>query len=403
MPDSNRFRPRTRLVHAGTLRSEFGEISESLFLTQSYLYPAAEAAEHRVSDAESSGYVYSRFANPTVDMFCNRLAAYEGAEAACAFASGMAAVTASIMCHVSAGDHVVASQGLFGSCRYVIADLLPRYGVKSTFVDGTDRSAWSRAMRPETCVCFLETPANPTLEVIDIRAVADIGHPAGATVIVDNALASPTCQHPLESGADLVVYSATKHIDGHGRCLGGAVLGSKEIVEDRVLPFLRHTGATLSPFNAWTFLKSLETLELRCHAQAINAARLADVFAGHAPFVRVIYPGREDHPQHQIASRQMINGGTLFTIEFRDGKTAAFRFLNALQLILLSNNLGDVKSLATHPATTTHQRLGPELRKRLGISDGLVRISCGVEDPEDLEEDVRQALEVAASGAGDPA
>lgn len=390
-------RPRTRLAHAGSRRSEFGEASESLFLTQSFLYPDAETAERYFTDSDETHYVYSRFANPNLDMFCDRLRTYEGAPAARATASGMAAVTAALLCQLEAGDHVVASRVLFGSCQYVIEELLPRFGIGATLIDGTDPDVWTVATRPNTRVYFLETPANPTLEIIDIAHVAEIARKHGVRLVVDNALASPVCQQPLSQGADIVVYSATKHIDGQGRCLGGAVLGDKGFIGDELTPFLRHTGAALSPFNAWTFVKSLETLELRVQAQAETALILADAAAGRGGSVRVRYPGQRAHPQHEIAARQMRGGGTLLTLEFAEGKSAAFRFLNALRVIRISNNFGDAKSVATHPATTTHSRFPAERRKALGITDGLVRLSAGLEDSSDLVDDVSRALDAAGA------
>ena len=395
MPRIPEWNPRTRLVHAGTQRSDFGELSEGLFLTQAYLYPSAEVAEARSSDNEAEGYVYSRFGNPTVSMFQDRLAAYEEAESACAFATGMAAVTAALLCSLKAGDHVVASRVLFGSCRWVVNELLPRFGIDATLVDGRSVDAWRDAMRGETRILFTETPANPNLELVDIEAVAAIAHDANALFIVDNALASPVCQRPLALGADVSVYSATKHIDGQGRCLGGAVLGSREFIDGPLLTLLRNTGGTLSPFNAWTFLKSLETLELRVQAQCATTTFLAERLDGHAEMVRCLHPGLPTHPQHTLAVRQMRHGGSLISLELKGGKAAAFQFLNALKIVKICNNLGDAKSLATHPATTTHGRLPAAVRAELDIPDGMVRISCGLEDPDDLLDDIRNALSAA--------
>ena len=396
MPPAFHHRPRTRLVHAGTMRSPFGEASEALFITQGYVYPNAEAAERLFdSEIDEDGYTYSRYSNPTVDMFINRLAAYEEAEAGRGFASGMAAVTAALLCQLETGDHVVAGRSLFGSCRYVLETLLPKYGIQTTLVDGTDIAAWQAAIQPQTKVFFAETPANPTLEIIDLAAVAALAHANGAFFVVDNALASPVIQKPLALGADAVVYSTTKHIDGHGRCLGGAFLGGHAFVHDILTPFFCHTGSSMSPFNAWNFLKSLETLELRCLAQASTAARIAEELTGQAGLLRLLYPGLPGHPGHEIAARQMKNGGTVLSLDFRGEKKAAFAFLNALKIILISNNLGDSRSLATHPATTTHVRLPAELRAELGITEGLVRISCGLEDPEDILGDILQACEKA--------
>jgi O-succinylhomoserine sulfhydrylase len=386
------YRPETRLVQSGTLRSPFGETSEALFLTQGYVYENAAQAEARFK-GEDPGYQYSRFANPTIDMFERRMAAFEGAEAARATATGMAAVTLSLVGQLKAGDHVVASKAMFGSCRYVIEDYLPRFGVASTLVDGCDLGSWRNAVRPNTKTFFLESPTNPALEVIDIAEVAKIAHAAGATLVVDNVFATPLFQSPLALGADCVVYSATKHIDGQGRCLGGIVLASQKFIMDNVHTLLRQTGPSISPFNAWVLLKGLETLAVRVRQQTASATALADTIAGHAKITRLIYPGRPDHPQAAIVKKQMRGGSTLVAFEIDGGKKAAFRFQDALRLIRISNNLGDAKSLITHPATTTHQRLKPEQRAELGISDGLVRVSVGLEHPDDIMEDVLGALE----------
>ncbi|HEX2554409.1 MAG TPA: O-succinylhomoserine sulfhydrylase [Microvirga sp.] len=384
----------TRLVHEGSIRSEFGETSETLYLTQGFLYPSAESAEARFLNQEP-GYSYSRFSNPTVTMFEERMAGLEGAEAARATATGMAAVTAAMMGQVRAGDHVVAARGLFGSCRWVVEDLLPRFGVGCTLVDGTDLDAWRRAVLPETKAFLLESPANPTLEVIDIRAVADIAHEAGATLTVDNVFATPLYQRPLRLGADCVVYSATKHIDGQGRCLGGVILGSQAFIEEKIQQFLRMTGPTLSPFNAWVLLKGLETLSLRVERQTRTAGYLADALHDHPKLARLTYPGRPDHPQAALIARQMLGPSTMVALDLRGGKEAAFAFMNALRLVRISNNLGDAKSLVTHPATTTHQRFSPEIRAEMGISEGLVRLSVGLEHPDDLLRDLTQALDRA--------
>ena len=381
----------TRLVHEGTLRSEFGETSEALFLTQGHVYASAEECEARFK-GESPGFLYARFSNPTVTMFEQRIASFEGAETARATATGMAAVTAALMGLLQAGDHIVAARALFGSCRYVVAELLPRFGVVSTLVDGTDLDAWRGAVRPETKVFFLESPANPTLEVIDIAAVAQIAREVGAKLVVDNVFSSPLWQKPLELGADCVVYSATKHIDGQGRCLGGVILASEEFIQTHIHTFLRQTGPALSPFNAWVLLKSLETLPLRVEKQTRNAGEVADALAGHAKITRLIYPGRADHPQADIVRKQMRGGSNLIALEIAGGKGGAFRLQNALRLIKISNNLGDAKSLITHPATTTHQRFTPEERAEMGVSDGLLRLSVGIEHPDDLIADLRQAL-----------
>lgn len=382
----------TRLVHEGMLRSEFGETSEALFLTQGHVYASAEECEARFK-GESPGFLYARFSNPTVTMFEQRIASFEGAEAARATATGMAAVTAALMGLLQAGDHIVSAQALFGSCRYVVAELLPRFGVASTLVDGTNLNAWREAVRPETKVFFLESPANPTLEVIDIAAVAQMAREVGAKLVVDNVFSSPLWQKPLELGADCVVYSATKHIDGQGRCLGGVILGSEEFIQAHVHTLLRQTGPSMSPFNAWVLLKSLETLPLRVERQTRTAAIVADALAGHSKIGRLIYPGRADHPQAAVIARQMKGGSTLIALEIKEDKAGAFRFLNALKLIRISNNLGDAKSLITHPATTTHQRFTPEERAEMGVSEGLVRLSLGLEHPGDLIDDLRQALD----------
>ncbi|ESR25605.1 O-succinylhomoserine sulfhydrylase [Lutibaculum baratangense] len=387
----------TDLVHGGTLRSQFGETSEALFLNSGFVYDTAEAAEARFK-GEAPGYVYSRYANPTVSMLEERMCRIEGAEAARATASGMAAVHAALMCQLRAGDHLVASRALFGSCLYIVEDLLPRFGVATTIVDGSDLEAWRDAVRPETKVFFLETPTNPTLEVLDLKSICDIAREAGARVTVDNVFATPLGQRPLELGASVVVYSATKHIDGQGRCLGGIILGSEEFVTTELKDFYRHTGPSMSPFNAWVLLKGLETLPLRVERQVSTAARLAERLAGQPGVRRLVYPGRPDHPQHELAKRQMRNGGPMIGIEIEGGKEAAFRFANALRVIKISNNLGDAKSLITHPATTTHQRLTPEARGQLGIGDGLLRVSVGLEDPDDLERDLRRGL-MALKGA----
>jgi len=384
-------RPATQLVHGGTARSPFGETSEALFLTQGFVYAGAEAAEARFN-GEDPGFVYSRYANPTVQMFEDRIKMLEGAEAARGTASGMAAVNLALMASVRAGDHVVAAKALFGSCRYICETLLPRFGVESTLVDGTDLDQWQQAIRPNTKALFLESPTNPTLEVIDIAAVAQIAHSVGARLIVDNVFATPMYQAPLSLGADVVIYSATKHIDGQGRCLGGVVLSGEDWITEDVMPFVKHTGPHMSPFNAWVLLKGLETLPLRVERQSSSAARIADFLAGQEKVSRLIYPGRDDHPQAEIAKRQMTGGSTMLALEIHGGKEAAFRFTNALEVIRISNNLGDAKSLITHPATTTHQSIGEEARAELGISDGILRLSVGLEDREDLLEDVSEAL-----------
>jgi len=385
------WRPATRLVHEGTLRSQFGETSEAIFLNSGYVYDSAEQAERRFKGDEE-GFVYSRYSNPTVAMFETRMCALEGAKAARGTASGMAAVTASLFCFLKAGDHVVSARALFGSCRYIVEDLLPRFGVETTLIDGRDLSAWEAAMRPNTRAVFFETPTNPVLELVDIEAVAKIAHKAGALVVVDNVFATPMLQRPMPLGADIVVYSATKHIDGQGRCLGGVVLGTKDFIEDKLHTYLKQTGPSLSPFNAWVLLKGLETLPLRVERHCASAAAIADFLSERKDVARVFYPGRADHPQAALAKRQMAGGGPIVAFEVRGGKRDAFRFMNAIKIFKISNNLGDAKSLVTHPATTTHQRLTPEQRAELGIFDRSIRLSIGLEDVDDLAADLDQAL-----------
>jgi O-succinylhomoserine sulfhydrylase len=389
--ETRHLRPATRLVHGGTMRSQFGETSEALFLTQGYVYETMEQAEARFK-GEVPGFLYSRFSNPTVAMFERRMAELEGAEAARATASGMAAVTASVMGQVKAGDHIVAAKALFGSCRYVVEDLMPRFGVACTLVDGTDLAQWKAAMRPNTKMLFLESPTNPQLDIIDIAAVAKIAHEGGALLTVDNVFATPLLQSPLELGADCVVYSATKHVDGQGRCLGGIILASEQFIQEKIHNLLRQTGPALSPFNAWVLLKSLETLPVRVNQQMQSARRLADFLAGKPGVLRVLYPTRTDHPQYELAQKQMRGGGTVFSFELAN-KQAAFRFANALKIVKISNNLGDAKSIITHPATTTHQRLSLEARLDMGIPEGLLRFSVGLEDVEDLIDDVSRGLD----------
>ena len=388
--------PETLLIHGGTLRSGFGELSEAMFVTQSYVYESAEQAEERFKS--EAGFIYSRYANPTVAMFEERLRLLEGAEAARATATGMAAVTAALLCFLKAGDHLVAARALFGSCRYVVEELCPRFGIASTLVDGRDLQAWAGAMRPNTKAVFFETPANPTLDLVDIAAVSKLAHRAGARVVVDNVFATPILQKPLQLGADVVVYSATKHIDGQGRCLGGIVLGSAAYVKEHLHNFLKHTGPSLSPFNAWVLLKGLETLPLRVRAQCASAAKIADHLAGQPGVRRTLFCGRPDHPQAALAKEQMSGFGQVVTFDVEGGKAAAFRFLNALRLVKISNNLGDAKSIITHPATTTHQRLKPQARAELGIAEGTLRLSVGLEATADLTADIDRGL--AASKIG---
>ena len=390
---SKTWRPATQLVHSGTLRSHFGETSEAIYLTQGFVYDTSEAAEARFK-GETDGFIYARYGSPTNDMFEKRMCALEGAEDARATASGMAAVTAAILCQLKAGDHIVAARALFGSCRWVVETLAPKYGIECTLVDGRFVENWEKAIRPTTKVFFLESPTNPTLEVVDIAAVAKLANQIGAKVVVDNVFATPLFQKPLELGAHIVVYSATKHIDGQGRSLGGVILSDKQWIDENLQDYFRHTGPAMSPFTAWTLLKGIETLPLRVAQQTANAAKIADFLAEQGNKVaRVIYPGRKDHPQADIIAKQMTGGSTLVAFELKGGKEAAFKLQNALEIVRISNNLGDSKSLITHPATTTHKNLTDEARAELGISPGTVRFSAGIEDGDDLVEDFARALE----------
>ena len=392
--EAQAWRLRTRLVRGGLKRSNFRETCEGLFLTSGFVYEAAEQAEAAFK-GETERFIYSRFSNPTVAMFEERMRLIEGAEAARATASGMAAVFASLMCQLKAGDRIVSSRALFGSCQYIVAELVPRYGIESVMVDGTDLDQWREALSEKTACVFLETPSNPTLEIIDLAAVAELAHAAGARLVVDNVLATPVLQLPMEHGADIVVYSATKHIDGQGRSLGGAILADATFIEEELHPFLRHTGPALSPFNAWLLLKGLETLELRVARHCAGAREIAAFLSGERRIRRVIYSSLPNHPQHALAKAQMKDAGSIVAFELDGGKKRAFRFLNALKLIDISNNLGDAKSLITHPATTTHQRLSEEERAHLGITGALVRLSVGLEDVEDIKEDLAHALAAA--------
>ena len=386
--------PRTKAVHSGTRRSQYGETAEALYLTQGFVYDSAEQAEARFIESSREEFIYARYGNPTVAMFEDRIAALEGTEDAFATASGMAAVNGALCSMVKAGDHVVSSRALFGSCLYILEDVLPRWGVEVTFVDGTDLDQWRNAIRDDTTAVFLETVANPTLEVIDLASVCEIAHEKGAKVIVDNVFATPVFSDPTGLGADIIVYSATKHIDGQGRCLGGVICGTQDFIRKTAEPYLKHTGGALSPFNAWVMLKGLETVHLRCKAQAETALSLATALESHDKLARVIYPHLTSHPQHQIATEQMSAGGTVIALDIKGGQDAAFKFLNTLQIIRISNNLGDSKSLVTHPTTTTHQRLTDDQRAALGITDGLVRLSVGLEDVDDLLTDLTGALNV---------
>lgn len=392
-PD-RKYRTATEMVHAGTHRSPYGEVSESLYLTQGFAYPSAEMAEARF-DGTDPGFVYSRYANPTTDMFEKRMCVLEGAESARAVASGMAAVANAILCFVKAGDHFVAGRAMFGSCRYIIEHVLPRFGVEVSIIDGSKVENWEKAIRPNTRGIFFESPANPTLEVVDIKAVCDLAHQVGATVIVDNVFATPLYQKPLELGADVVIYSTTKHIDGQGRCLGGMILSSEDWIKENLHDYFRHTGPGLSPFNAWLMLKGLETLPLRVEQMTRSAAKVADLISGHKAVSKCIYPGRADHPQADIVAKQMSGGSTMVAFELKTGKQGAFQFCNHVTIPLISNNLGDTRSIITHPATTTHQSIGPEARAELGVTDGLLRFSIGLEDTDDLLEDVDAALNAA--------
>ena len=383
--------PRTRMVRGGTRRSAFGETAEAMYLNSGFVYDSPETAAARFK-GEDDGFIYSRYGNPTVAMFERRLALLDGAEACFATATGMAAVYTALMSMLRAGDHVVASKVLFGSCHYIIAELLPRYGIATSFVDGADLDQWRAAMRPETKAVFFETPANPTTELIDVAAVAEITHDAGARVVLDNVFATPILQRSFELGADIVVYSATKHIDGQGRCMGGAILGTKAFYTDELMPLMRHTGPSLSPFNAWVMLKGLETLELRLWRMCDNTLDIARHLETVNSVERVLHPSLESHPQHDLCQRQMAHGGSVVSFVVLGGKDAAFRFLHALELIDISNNLGDAKTLITHPATTTHQRLKPEERAEIGIGDGMLRLSVGLEDTIDLKADLARGF-----------
>ena len=382
----------TQMVRAGSMRSDFGEMSEALFLTSGFAYDNAELAEARF-DGKAEGFTYSRQTNPTVAMFEERMAVLEGADVGRATGTGMAAMTASLLAGLSAGDHVVGARALFGSCRWLLDSLLPRYGIETTLVDGRDLNAWKAAVKPNTKVLFLETPANPTLEIVDLKAVADIAHNAGARLVVDNVFATPVLQRPMEQGADIVCYSATKHIDGQGRCLGGIVLCDQKFDEDFLYPYYRHTGCAMSPFNAWVMLKGLETLGIRVHAMCDGAEKVADAMATRIDDVR--HPGRSDFAQHTLAMGQMDRGGSMVVCELPGGRDQAFAFLNALEIIDISNNLGDSRSIATHPWSTTHKALVEDARLELGITPGLLRISIGLEDPDDLVADIMQALDAA--------
>ena len=381
----------TQLVHEAMPRSPYGETGEALYLTSGFVYDSAEQAEARFKE-EEDGFIYSRFGNPTVRSFEQRMMALEGAEDARATATGMAAVTACMMSQLQAGDHIVAARALFGSCRYVVETLMPKFGVGCTLVDGRDLDAWRAAMRPETKVVFLETPSNPLLEIVDMAAVAEIAHAHGARLVVDNVFATPVLQKPMQFGADIVIYSATKHIDGQGRCLGGIVLGSADYIQNELANFIRQTGPSMAPFNAWVMLKSLETLELRVNAHCDNAEKLTDLLLGHEKVAKVFYPGHDSHPQFALADKQMSRGSNLVAFEVTGGKANAFKLANGLDIALISNNLGDAKTLITHPATTTHAKLADDAKAELGINPGSLRVSVGLENGQDLVDDFASAL-----------
>lgn len=383
---------RTKLVHGGIRRSQYNEVSEAIFLTQGFVYENAEQAEARFLESGPDEFIYARYGNPTVAMFEDRIAGLEGTEAGFATASGMAAVNGAMMSLLKSGDHVVAAQALFGSCLYILEDILARFGVEITLVDGTDLEQWKTAICDDTKVVFFESVSNPTLEVIDVKAVSDLAHAVGAMVVVDNVFATPVFSRALELGADVIIYSTTKHIDGQGRCLGGVVLGTQDYIRKTLEPYMKHTGGSMSPFNAWVMLKGMETLDLRVRAQAASALAIAKAVEGHDALERTLYPGLESHTQYLLCKAQMSKGGTVLSLDIKGGKEGAFRFVNALRIFTISNNLGDAKSIITHPATTTHQRLSDEQRAELGITDGLVRVSIGLEDEGDLIADVKQAL-----------
>jgi O-succinylhomoserine sulfhydrylase len=390
--DHKRRKAQTMLVHGGMERSQHGETSEAIFFNSGFVYPTSAGAEARFTGDEP-GYIYSRFSNPTVEMFQQRAALLEGAGAARATATGMAAVTTAVMSQLRAGDHVVAARALFGGCRFVVETYMPRWGVESTLVDGRDPENFARAMRPNTKVVFVETPTNPTLELVDLKAVAEIAHAHNAVLIVDNVFATPIWQKPLELGADLVTYSATKHIDGQGRAMGGLILGRKELIEADVHTIIRQTGPSISPFNAWVLLKGLETLPLRVKAMTESAAKIADFLADHPKIESISYPFHPSHPQYELAKRQMGAGSTLVALTPKSGKQAAFALADALAIIAISNNLGDAKSIISHPATTTHQRFTPEEKMEMDVTDGLLRLSVGLEDADDLIADLSFGLD----------
>lgn len=381
----------TKLVHTGTLRSQFGEVSEAVFLNSGFCYDSAETAQSRF-DGTAPGFVYSRYRNPNLAMLEDRLAALEGAEGCISTGSGMAAVHASMMCFLKSGEHVVANRVLFGSCHYIITQILPRFGITYELVDGRDNDAWTKALNKKAAAVFIESPANPNLELVDIAHVVKAAKKSSAKVIIDNVFAGPLSQRPLQMGADVVVYSTTKYMDGQGRTLGGAILGSKSFIEETLMPYFRHTGPALSPFNAWVILKGLETLSLRTDRHVQNAQKIAEFLEKHPKVAKIFFPGLKSFPQYALAQSQMKHPGAIIALEVKGGKAAAFKFMNALKLVLISNNLGDAKSLITHPASTTHSNLAADERNAIGISDGLMRLSVGIEGADDLIRDLEGAL-----------
>ena len=387
---TQKWRPATQAIRGGTMRSDFGETSEALYLTSGFSYESADEVAARFR-GEAPGFTYSRQTNPTVSMFEERMVLLEGAEVARATATGMSAMATALLCQLKAGDHVVAARALFGSCRWLVDTLLPQYGIETTVIDGRDNEAWAKARKPNTKVFFLETPANPTLDIVDLRAVSDLAHEIGAKVVVDNVFATPVLQKPMELGADIVCYSATKHIDGQGRVLGGVILCDKQFDDEHLYAYFRHTGQIMAPFNAWVLLKGLETLDMRVRQMCRNAAQVADFLAGRVP--TLLYPGRKDFPQHELAMKQMSEGGTILSFHV-DSERQAFDLLNALELIDISNNIGDSRSLATHPSSTTHKAIAVEIQRELGITPGMIRLSVGLEDVQDLIEDLDRALKV---------
>ena len=393
MTNNKKWNLETKLIREGLNRSQFGETSEPIYMTSSYVYDSPEQAEARFKGDEE-GFIYSRYGNPTVQMFEDRLASIENADKCFATATGMAAVFASLMCQLEKGDKVVSSRALFGSIYQILTKILPKYGIETVLVNGTDLNEWESAIDDKTKVVFFETPSNPTLEIIDIKNVCSLAKKFGAKVIIDNVFATPILQHPFELGVDIVVYSGTKHIDGQGRALGGAIISDNEFYDKLLKPFMRHTGASMSPFNAWIMLKGLETLKLRVEAQSDNALKIASYYNDNPNIVNVIYPSESMHPQFELIKKQMEKGGTILTMVVKGGKKEVFKIFNELNLIDISNNLGDTKSIITHPATTTHYSLGEEGRKEAGIPDGMIRLSVGLENVNDIINDIDNALKI---------